>query len=284
MAERGFGGLRVLAFESRWAEEMATLIVRHGGKPVVAPAVREVPLESNNEARGFISQLVEDKFHCVIFLTGVGVRVLTQVADTEGRRERWIEALKRVTVVARGPKPTAALRELGVPVTVSVPEPNTWHELLRVLDERAPSHPLTGRRVAVQEYGEPNRELVAGLVARGAEVSSIRVYRWALPEDPTALRRAVADISSQQVDVVLFTSSIQARHLLQVATEMKRDEDVRRAFAKCVIASIGPTTSEELSRHGITPDFEPAHPKMGHLVKEAAERSAEILRRKRESC
>jgi uroporphyrinogen-III synthase len=48
-----------------------------------------------------------------------------------------------------------------------------------------------------------------------------------------------------------------------------------------VIASIGPTTSEELQRHGIEADLEPSHPKMGFLVREAAEQSAELLRRKR---
>jgi len=44
----------------------------------------------------------------------------------------------------------------------------------------------------------------------------------------------------------------------------------------------GPTTSEELQRHGVRADLEPSHPKMGFLVKEAAEQSGELLRRKRQ--
>lgn len=280
MAEEGFGGRRVLALESRWAPEMEAMIARHGGRAVVAPAVREVPVESNREALDFISRLIDGKFDVVIFLTGVGVRVLTEAAAATQSRDTWVEALKRVTIVARGPKPAVALRELGVAVTVPVPEPNTWREVLAALDERAASAPLAERRVAVQEHGEPSRELASGLAARGAAVTPVRVYRWELPEDLTPLRNAVSGVAKREVDVVLFTSSIQARHLLYVAAEMKLEDAVRHAFTQTVVGSIGPTTSEELRRHGIEPDFEPAHPKMGHLVKEAAERSAAILRRK----
>jgi len=43
----GFTGLRVLALESRRAAELAKLISTYGGEPVVAPAMREVPLDSN---------------------------------------------------------------------------------------------------------------------------------------------------------------------------------------------------------------------------------------------
>jgi uroporphyrinogen-III synthase len=47
------------------------------------------------------------------------------------------------------------------------------------------------------------------------------------------------------------------------------------------IISIGPTTTERLREYGLDPDMEPTHPKMGYLVSEAAQHSAEILRRKR---
>ena len=49
----GFEGLRVLALESRRAPELAKLIANYGGEAVVAPSMREVPLESNTEALAF---------------------------------------------------------------------------------------------------------------------------------------------------------------------------------------------------------------------------------------
>jgi len=194
-----------------------------------------------------------------------------------------VAALQKTSVVARGPKPVAALKELGVPVTLAVPEPNTWRDLLRTLDENKATLPVQGRRVAVQEYGSSNADLLAGLAERGARVTRVPVYQWALPEDTGPLRKAIEKIARVEVDVALFTTSIQVVHLLQVAAEMNLEKDVRRAFARIVVGSIGPVTSEALRDYGIEPDFEPSHPKMGILVNEAARGAAEMLARKRNS-
>jgi uroporphyrinogen-III synthase len=281
MPSTAFQGLKVLALESRRAPELAKLIASYGGVPTVAPALREVPLESNSEAVAFVSALSKGEFDMVIFLTGVGTRALASVAENVYPREQFVAALNRVKVVARGPKPLAVLKELGVPASLAVPEPNTWREVLNLLDTGLGSPPLRGLRVAVQEYGISSPELLEGLEERGARVTRVPVYRWALPEDIGPLRAAVAAIAQGEFDVVLFTTSVQATHLLQVAAEMKLEEPLRRGLERMVIASIGPTTSEELRRRGLAADLEPSHPKMGFLVKETAERCAELLRHKR---
>jgi uroporphyrinogen-III synthase len=277
----GFAGLRVLSLESRRAQEMAKLILSYGGLPRVAPSMREVPLESNTVAQEFVRNLLAATFDAVIFLTGVGTRALTRVAETVSTREEFIGALQKVAVVARGPKPVAALKEMGVPVTLAVPEPNTWRELLRTLDQSASSVPMRGSRVAVQEYGASNQELLSGLAERGAQVTRVPVYEWDLPEDATPLREAVSALARREVDVALFTTSIQVIHLLKIAEEMKLQDEVRHAFEDIFVGSIGPVTSEELRSHGITPDFEPSHPKMGFLVNEAAQQSIRVLEAKK---
>ena len=277
----GFAGLRVLSLESRRAPEMAKLIANYGGVPIVAPSMREVPLESNTEALTFGRTLISDGFDVVIFLTGVGTRALARVVETIYPVSEFVAALQKTAVVARGPKPVAALKEMGVPVTLAVPEPNTWRDLLRVLDENKAKLPLQGRRVAVQEYGSSNGELLAELAERGAKVTRVPVYQWALPEDTGPLRRAIETIARGEVDVALFTTSIQVPHLLQTAAEMNLEQKVRSAFTRIVVGSIGPVTSETLREYGIEPDFEPSHPKMGILVNEAARGAAEMIARKR---
>jgi uroporphyrinogen-III synthase len=277
----GFAGLRVLSLESRRAPEMAKLIATYGGKALVAPSMREVPLESNTEGQAFTRTLIAGGFDLVIFLTGVGTRALARVAETVCSREDFVAALQRVCIVARGPKPVAALKELGVPITLAVPEPNTWRELLAVLDAQGTALPLSARRVAVQEYGASNGELLAGLSERGAHVTRVPVYEWALPEDTAPLRVAARAIVGGEIDIALFTTSVQVVHLLKIAAEMKLEEEVRRAFARILVGSIGPVTSEELRAHGITADFEPTHPKMGILVNELAQKSREFLHKKR---
>src|SRR3984885_15170224 len=226
----GLAGLRVLSLESRRAQEMSKLIENYGGRAIVAPSMREVPLESNTEALIFARTLAANGFDMVIFLTGVGTRALARVVETIYPLEQFAEGLRAVTVVARGPKPVAALKQLGVPVTIAVPEPNTWRDLLRTLDEKRESMPIEGRRVAVQEYGASNPELLAGLLERGARLTRVPVYQWALPEDTGPLREAAAMLARGEVDVALFTTSVQVAHLLQIAREMGLEESVRRGL------------------------------------------------------
>jgi len=281
----GFSGLRVLALESRRAQELAKLVSNYGGEAVVAPAMREVPLDSNTEALSFAEALLAGKFDVVIFLTGVGTRAVLSVAETKYSREEFVAALQRVKVIPRGPKPIAVLRELGVAPALNVPEPNTWRELLQTLDEAAKSSAdfrLRGARIALQEYGVSNPELIAGLTERGSIVTRVPVYQWALPDDVAPLQSAIQELASGKIDAVLFTTGIQVAHLFQVAAEMKLEDAMRQGLRRAIVASIGPTTSEELQRKGIQPDLEPSHPKMGFLVKETAEQAAALLTKKRQ--
>jgi len=162
------------------------------------------------------------------------------------------------------------LRELQVPAWVTAPEPNTWRDLLAAIDA-AGTGAMQDARVAVQEYGMSNAELLAELGDRGARVTRVPVYQWTLPEDLEPLREGIRTLADGAVDVALFTTGTQAVHLMQVAATMQMADAVRSALQRVTVASIGPTTTEELHRHGIEPRLEASHPKMGFLVREAAE-------------
>lgn len=267
-----FQGRSVLAFESRRAKEIEALIATFGGRPIVAPAVREVPTPSEDAQLEFAHALIRGDVDAVVFLTGVGVRALVGVVDRAGLRDAFLEGLGRAKVITRGPKPVAALRELGVPVWVNAAEPNTWREVLAAVDGEAVSWPVMGKRMAVQEYGVSNVELLDALRARGARVAAVRAYEWAMPEDLEPLETAAAAVSRGEVAVVLVTSGIQIVHFWRVVRDRGLESDVRRGLSAALIASIGPSASSELRRHGIEPSLEPSHPKMGLLVREAAER------------
>jgi uroporphyrinogen-III synthase len=280
MAPASFEGLRVLSLESRRATEIAKLIRTYGGEPFVVPAMRETPLESNTQALEFASRLMTGEFDLVVFLTGAGVRMLLSIAETKYDREQFLSVLRKVRVASRGPKPVAVLKELDVPVAVTAPEPNTWREMLTAIEEEF-GESLKDFRVAVQEYGVSNPELLEGLADKCREVVKVPVYAWELPEDRQPLREAALGIANGGVDVVMFTTSAQVMHLFQIAVEIKIEEEMRAGLQKVAVASIGPTTTEELVRYGVTPDFEPSHPKMGFLVKETAENARRLLESKR---
>jgi uroporphyrinogen-III synthase len=280
VAHASFKGLRVLSLESRRAKEVEKLIRTYGGEAVVVPSMREVGLESNEEALGFADRLLRGEFDLVVFLTGVGVRTMLNIVQARFDKEEFLEALRKVKIAARGAKPTTVLRELKVPVHVISEEPSTWRELLQAISETF-GESLGGMKIAVQEYGASNPEFLAELSSRCEDLSKVPVYQWALPEDLQPLRECVLGLVNGMIDVVLFMTAVQVIHLFQVAEQMGSADQLRDALQSTVVLSIGPTTSEELAHYGIQPDFEPSRPKMGFLVNEAAQYAARLLEEKR---
>lgn len=273
-----FAGLRVAAFESRRAAEMARLIERHGGVASVSPSMREVPVSEPREAIDFAHRLISGQIDVVLFMTGVGTRQLVAQIERHVDRARFLASLADATTIVRGPKPLVALKELDVEPTFRAPEPHTWREVLQTIDQHLPIAHLT---VALQEYGQPSASLVAGLEARGAKVTCVKVYNYDLPEDIGPLEANIHALVEGRIDVAMFTSAHQAVNLLRLARQLGLADDVRRAFRRVVAASIGPTTSETLNECDLGVDLEPEHAKMGHLVQAAAQRSGDLLRTKR---
>ena len=276
MAHASFNGLRVLSLESRRATEVAKLIRTYDGEPLVVPSMREVPASSNKQAFEFAERLIHSDFDLVVFMTGVGVRTLVKVVETKYDREGFLTALRSVKVACRGPKPVNALKELKVPVAVSAPEPCTWREMVSCLDSEF-GLAMSEFRVAVQEYGASNPELLSALTERSRQVTKVPVYQWALPEDLQPLRECVLAIANGGVDVALFMTAVQVIHLFEVAEQMGYVEELRRGFDSIAVLSIGPTTTEELQHYGVVPGFEPSRPKMGFLVNEAAQYAGRLL-------
>ena len=277
MATVGFNRLTVAAFESRMAAEITRLIERHGGNPLVTPALREIPLDDNSAALKFGAQLTTERVDMFILLTGVGTTALFDLLKTRYPWSSIVAALKQTALVARGPKPVAALKAFGLQPTLTVPEPNTWVDLISMLDEY---RPVKGLRIAVQEYGASNPDLLKALNQRGAEVFQVPIYRWALPNDLGPLRQVLDDIIAGKAPVLLITNAAQVDHVMQVLEKDGKVEPFRAALKNMVVASIGPTASERLRQHHWPIDLEPSHPKMGVLVKETSEQVHSLLQSK----
>ncbi len=273
-------GLNIVLFEARHAKTMADLVRIQGGNPISAPAMKEVPIENNPEAFKFGELLFSGKIDVLILLTGVGARALLSALETRYPKADILAAFKRTTLVPRGPKPIRALSEWGVPFAVTVPEPNTWKEILKTLDENTGKIPLKERTVAVQEYGVSNPDLLEGLKKRGANILRVPVYRWALPDDLSPLESSIRQITEGKVHVVIFTTAVQSDHLFKVADRMNLSSAVKKAFEKVVIASIGPDCTQTLVTHGLKVDLEPENSKMGPLIVAVAERARNLLSKK----
>lgn len=269
MSAGALAGLRVVSFEARRADEVATMLGRHGARVIRAPALREAALGETPEVERLATRLEAGEVALVVLLTGVGTRALAAACP------RLPALLARIPIVARGPKPLAALRELGIGGAHPVPEPFTWRQVLPVVDGLGLA---PGSTVAVQEYGVPPLDLVAALERRGLRTLRVPVYRWALPVDQEPLRAAAALVVRGEADVAVFLNAAQAEHLFRVADDAGA---LRAGLARTVVASVGPTTSEALEAHGVAPDIEASPPKMGPLVALVAARARALLAGKR---
>jgi uroporphyrinogen-III synthase len=271
-----FDGLRVLSLESRRAHEIEVLIRKQGGEAFVAPSVRERALEDQTDVFRLLQELEAGRFEMLVLMTGVGLGFWHDAAVTRYPEERVKAALRNVKLLARGPKPSSLLRSWGLAPDVTIPEPNTWREVVEALKNRPE------KKVAVQEYGRPNAEFVQALRQMGIQAETFALYRWELPEDTRPLQEAVHKLAAGEVDVAMFTSSVQLEHLLMVAAEAGVKDKVLDALrTQTVVASIGPVMSATLEEHAITPDIAPLSPKMGALVKAAGDEAAAAMSAKR---
>src|SRR5260370_15083964 len=173
-----FHNARIALLEARMSSELANLIRRAGGSnPICVPAVRETPLNSAPQVSAFIDRLTDGSMPIVVFFTGAGAKLLLDEAEQLDRQVELLTALRSVTVVCRGPKPSSVLKRYDIPVAVSAREPYTTTELLEAM---APLD-LGGSTIGIVHYVEYNALASQKLQARGAYLVELCLYEWTLP-------------------------------------------------------------------------------------------------------
>jgi uroporphyrinogen-III synthase len=269
----------VALLESRMSNELGRLVEKHGGQPLCVPAVRECPEFSAEAAQRLIDELEAGRYDVVVFMTGVAVSLVFEAAEQIGWRPRLCVALRQVTTVCRGPKPTAALRGFGIPPTLSAREAFTSAELIDALS----TIELAGKRVLLFHYGERSATLAETLLARQARLEESWLYRWALPEDTAELEHLVERLIDGDVDALAVTCQIQFRHLQAIAERMGKQQELYSALNERVtVGVVGPTCKAVLQAHGVRVQVMPDNPKMGPLVMALMRHlDARVERRKR---
>ena len=270
-AELPLAGFTVAVTAARRKEELGALLDRRGARVIYAPAIRIVPLSDDAELVAATKEVLAHPIDLVVATTGVGFRGWLEAADA------WdlplVEHLRSARVLARGPKARGAIRGGGL-VDAWSPESESSAEVLSHLLSGAEG-PLVGRRIAVQLHGDPLADLVSSLRAAGAEVLTVPVYRWVLPEDVVPVRRLVATIVAGGVDAVTFTSAPAAASLLAVADELCLRADLVTALNGRVLAiAVGPVTAAPLDAAGI-PSWQPERARLGALAREVVARLPE---------
>ena len=266
-------GRCILLLESRLKDELAELVRRGGGVPVCVPAVVERPRACGHEVAALLDMITSGETAPVfVFSTGVGARALFDEARSLGRAAELVEAIRRGGSICRGPKAVAALHREGLAATVKARSPFTTVELIEALA----SLELAGHPVVLVNYGERNEPLVEALTSQGAVLLELLVYEWAMPEDAAPLARAADSLIRGDFDAAAFTSQIQARHLMSIASRIgRRNQLVAALRSQVVVAAVGPTCARVLDELGVTPHVVPDPPKMGSMLEALAGRLAQ---------
>ena len=253
---------RVAILESRLGEQMVELVAKRGGVPVHAPALAELPDLDPQQIAALVRSLAERPAKLAIFQTGVGTKALFAATDSLGLTQTLLAILAKTIVVARGPKPTGALRSRQVRIDRSAADPFTTKEILASISDV----PLKGERAIIQRYGSANVELDRELDARGAEVIEIPTYRWSLPKDTGPLEKLVGALERGELHAAVFTNAEQARNLFAVAERLGRADALRAALNRTLVASIGPVASAALREQQVNIGLESKPPKLGALI------------------
>jgi uroporphyrinogen-III synthase len=238
---------------------------------VYAPAIRIVPLADDAELVAATRAVLAAPVDLVVATTGVGFRGWLEAA------EAWdlplVDHLRSARVLARGPKTRGAIRGGGLVDAWSPPSESSAEVLEHLLS--GAEGPLEGRRIAVQLHGDPLPDLVSGLRGAGADVVTVPVYRWVLPEDVEPVRRLVGRITAGTVDAVTFTSAPAAAGLLQVAADLGRRAELVAALRDGVMAvAVGAVTAGPLQAEGV-PTHQPQRARLGDLAREVVARLPE---------
>jgi uroporphyrinogen-III synthase len=252
----------VAILEARLGRQFAELIEKHGGRPLHAPALAEVPDVDRDAIARLVADLEATPPAVAIFQTGVGTRALFDATDALGLTARLLALLAGTTVAVRGPKPSGVLRGRGVRMDLSAKDPFTTAEVLEMLAQT----PISGRRVVVQRYGVTNAELEGALKARGAAVIEIPTYRWSLPQDTRPLVELMDALDQRRVDAVAVTNAAQVYNLFDLAHKLGRMDALRTGLNGTLVASVGPVSSDALRKFGVTVGLEASPPKLGPLM------------------
>jgi uroporphyrinogen-III synthase len=237
---------RVIAVaETRELDLFAELLERRGARVLRYPLVRIVDAPDPAPLLAWSRELAEGRSDDLILLTGEGLRRLLGCIDRHASELRapFIEGLRRVRKITRGPKPARALRELGLASDLPAQIPTTAGVIATLARLELAEH-----RVAVQLYGEEsNAPLTDFLHAAGASVVAVAPYRYADGADDAAIQALLTQLRAGTVDAIAFTSKAQVERLFRAAPH----EEVVAALAATQVAAIGPVVAESLAALGV---------------------------------
>jgi uroporphyrinogen-III synthase len=252
--DRVLAGRVIAVPETRQLDVLAKLLERRGANVLRCPLVGIADNPDTRAVVAWIQRLVDGPTDLVVFYTGEGIERLRGFAERAGSSTAFAAALGRTRKLVRGPKPTRALRALGLAPDFTAPEPTTAGLIAAA---RMIEPPL--RRVALQLYNAAqDLELADYFRQRGAAVDTVAPYVYASAADDEQVVALIGELAAGRVAAIAFTSKAQVQRLLELARKRGLKRELRAGLERTRIAAVGPIVAAELVAAGLRVDAMPA--------------------------
>lgn len=260
--EGPLAGVRIGVTGARKGPELCAAIERRGGSALHGPTIEADQPAPDDELLPQLTELLATPPDWFVANTGIGVRLLADVADRHDRGDALRKVLAEATVVARGNKAVGGLRAIGAHAD-EVSDAETDAAVAELLADRVEA----GDHLAVQYSGRTRRDYEQLRDDVGCTLHVLQPYRTGVPSDALPARRLVEAAIAGDLDIVVCTSAIATDHLFTIAEQLDARDALVTAFGdRVVAAAIGQVTADAHRSHGVEPGLIPERHRTGSLL------------------
>jgi uroporphyrinogen-III synthase len=242
----------IVLAEGRQLEELAQLLEKEGAIPLRCPLISILDAADAAPVLAWLDNLIAGRFDLLVLMTGEALRRLLGFAERSQRREAFVAALARTSIITRGPKPVRALKDIGLAPTWIAEAPTTAGVIATLRGQA-----LQGKAVALTLYGEPNPVLEQFLTDSGATVQTVMPYIYAPATDAARVVEVLRRMANGEVQFILFTSSPQVERLFEIAEQQQSLPLLQQAFERTPVAAVGPLVADTLRQRQVRVDVCP---------------------------
>jgi len=229
-----FGKNIVVTRDTEGNAAFASKIISRGGNPIEFTTIKIKPLTEKNEFLRVLAKI--SNFDWVIFTSANGVNIFFEALGKDSR------VFGSAKIAAIGEQTAAKLSEFGIKADF-VPDVFTGKQLGKQLLCIAD---LRGKKILLLRSQLASNEIIEILEKSGAEVLNVAIYTVVAEKNKSDW--LIEKIKKNQVDWLTFASPSSALSFFeQIPSQIVNSANVK-------VASIGPTTSEQLAKLAVNVD------------------------------
>lgn len=236
------------------AAEFEKLARQNGATPMALPTI-ELRSKGDGIVAEFLDSAAEHDPDYTIFMSSKAVRLLFGAAGTAGRQDELRLAVANTTVVSVGPKTTAALGEFGVRANC---QPRDTFSSVGVGEEFTRIG-AAGKTALIPRSGASTpflKELLGKIGVRAIELHLYDVCAFRGEAGWNGFRELY---SGGGIDGIVFTSASSVRAFFEIMRRDLPEAQLVDGLAGVRLVSIGPFTSDELAKFGVSSTMAKTH-------------------------